>query len=116
LTIEPRTDYRRLLFHHILSGRGFERRKPSAAKAGRRLALVARAFVDPPEPMVPPRALLLGGFLQPRVGIVPHRGIDVVPGFEVGRRTHQGLDVAAGVEHELAPSAEQPRAVVDRAP
>src|SRR6266498_1131005 len=85
-----------------------EGRVALTAEVEGRLLLVARAFRKPRQPVVPPAALV--------------RGCVVFPGQRVGRRrarpgqvhrllvagrVDDGLDVAAGAEHELATPAEQ---------
>src|ERR1700719_2876170 len=94
---------------HVAARRGFDYLVVTAAQRRRRRTLVTRSLVHPLEPMVPPRALVLGCGLQPSVGIGPSVMIGKILRFEIGRRTHHALYVAAPAHHEFGAPAEQTR-------
>src|SRR5579863_7203788 len=66
--------------------------------------------------MIPPGAFVLRRAAYPFVGILGKFGADVVTGFEVPRRIHEALNMAARAEHEFSSSAEHPGSAIAGAP
>src|SRR5258708_37742090 len=66
--------------------------------------------------VIPPRALNLGGVLEPFVGSRWLGGVEEVVRFGVAGRAHDGLNVPTAGQDELAAVAQHLRRTIDRGP
>src|SRR5215470_20124586 len=101
-----------LFLHHVSARRRRERRIVFVTQRVRRRGQLARACLDPREPVRPPASRLLRRLLEPRVRARLARRAGPEERLGIAGRIEQALDVAAVGEHEGAALAVQLRRFV----
>src|SRR4051812_22390766 len=84
------------LLTDIGARRVLKRLVPTSTQRLGRVALAARALIEPARPVAPPRAGRLRRGRQPRFGVVGELIVDPVGRLRVAGRVHERGDMAAG--------------------